>query len=203
MRPTRLRLLLTVAIAATCLLFALRGIHAGALADALVSAHPAALVAALIGLLGTFLLRSLRYHLLLDGAARLTDVVLASAVGFFTLQTLPFRLGEFVRPYLLTEAGVAWGRALGAIVVERLLDLLVLLAMITWVSRIDMPPIQIRGVDVLAVARGAAFVSAGGLAAALLVLVALGDAVAARLPQRLAGPVRGAATSVRSSASRA
>jgi hypothetical protein len=54
-----------------------------------------------------------------------------SAVGFMALVILPFRLGELARPYLIRQPGKIRGTAaLASIVVERVLDGLIVAAML-------------------------------------------------------------------------
>ena len=72
------------------------------------------------------------------------DIVSINSVGFLAIQALPFRLGEFARPYLLHERrDVPFGSAMYTVVVERTIDILclalmfaiaVLFADITWES---------------------------------------------------------------------
>ena len=70
------------------------------------------------------LARILRFGVLLRPLARLSlwRLTLISSVGYMAIIVLPLRLGEFVRPYLVTEDGVSFSGALGACVVERVLD---------------------------------------------------------------------------------
>lgn len=68
--------------------------------------------------------RILRFGVLLRPLAKLSlwRLTLISSVGYMAIIVLPLRLGEFVRPYLVTEDGVSFSGALGACVVERVLD---------------------------------------------------------------------------------
>ncbi len=71
------------------------------------------------------LLRTVRWGLLLEPVARLPFARLnaASAVGIMALVLLPFRLGEFARPYLVAERGkLRVSAALSSVVVERVAD---------------------------------------------------------------------------------
>ncbi len=122
----------------------------------------------------------------------------ACAVGFFAIQTLPLRLGELVRPTMLSRVGVPFGRAVGAVAVERLLDLLVLLAMIAATGRVPLPEvIRIRGVDVLAVAQDAAALSALILVLLLTLAFFVGEAMADRAPAPIGRLLRAAASTSR------
>jgi len=101
---------------------------------------PLGVAAAAGALLGVIAARVARCHLLLgDARPSWRTQVSASGIGFLALQVLPFRLGEWVRPHLLSEAGVPWGRSLAALALERLLDLTALLGMVTLCS-VWLPP---------------------------------------------------------------
>ncbi len=75
-------------------------------------------------------------------------------VGFLAIHVVPFRLGELVRPYLVTEQrGIPFGKSLGAVVVERLLDFLMLLGLLLIVAfGLTLPAgaIEVGGVDIVA-----------------------------------------------------
>ncbi len=79
----------------------------------------------LVILLAIHLLRTIRWGILLEPVvdipfARLNAV---SAVGLMALMILPFRLGEFARPYLVAEPGrLRVSTALSSIVAERVAD---------------------------------------------------------------------------------
>ncbi len=80
-------------------------------------------------------LRALRFHLLLQGKVPAMQGLSILSVGYLAIHVVPARIGEFVRPYLLAErAGVSWGAALAVIVLERLADMLMLLAMLMGVA---------------------------------------------------------------------
>jgi glycosyltransferase 2 family protein len=76
-------------------------------------------------LLVIHVIRTVRWGILLEPVARLSFWKLnaVSAVGFMGLVLLPFRLGEFVRPYLVAERpNLRVSAALSSIVVERVAD---------------------------------------------------------------------------------
>lgn len=76
-------------------------------------------------LLGIHLARTLRWGLLLAPVARVPFWRLnaIAAVGFMALMLLPFRLGEFARPYLIAEPGkLRMSSALSSVVAERIAD---------------------------------------------------------------------------------
>jgi hypothetical protein len=84
---------------------------------------------AMVGYVGLFgvvhLLRLWRWKYLLGhlGDFKLGAILRATAVGSAAILLLPLRLGELVRPYALSrETGCAMSAALGAAVVERVVD---------------------------------------------------------------------------------
>ncbi len=84
-------------------------------------------------------------------------VLSINSVGFLAIQALPFRLGEFARPYLLHErADAPFGASMYSVVVERTIDILCL-AVMFYVAVIfaDLPEsIVIGGVPMSFVADG-------------------------------------------------
>ena len=92
---------------------------------------------AAIALLAGNVVRAQRWGILLSSLhtirfARLFEI---TCVGFFMINVLPVRMGEFARPYLLArKEGVAVGASLATIVIERVLDLSSLLFLLAVVS---------------------------------------------------------------------
>lgn len=89
-----------------------------------------ALVVALVA--GDVLLRSTRWHRLLRPVAPLPwiTVVRFAWIGFLANTVLPARLGEVVRSVLLgRHAGISRTMVLGTVVVERVIDLVVLVGL--------------------------------------------------------------------------
>lgn len=71
--------------------------------------------------------RTLRWGNLLSGMAQIPFKQLneASAIGFMMLVVLPFRLGEFARPYLIAQRShVRRSAAMTTVVLERITDIL-------------------------------------------------------------------------------
>lgn len=144
-------------------------------------------------------LRAQRFRLLLpDNAARGGPLDYRASfsslsIGYLALHVFPFRLGELVRPYLVREQrGVAFGDSLAVVVMERILDVLMLLAMILGTSLfVPLPTrLEVGGTDILALAQRAAGVVALGGTVALGVVWAAGPEVARRIaPLPLGGRV--------------
>ena len=87
-------------------------------------------------------LRSVRLWILLEQERPFKRIFAINSVGFLAINVMPLRMGELVRPYLLLEKeGVPISRSLAAVLLERLLDmsmLLILLLGVAWV--VDLPP---------------------------------------------------------------
>jgi glycosyltransferase 2 family protein len=66
--------------------------------------------------------RVLRFGLLIQGKASGRAIFSAVSVGLPASFFLPLRLGEFVRPVMLSRSGVPFATALAAVVVERIAD---------------------------------------------------------------------------------
>ncbi|MCI0570268.1 MAG: flippase-like domain-containing protein [Myxococcaceae bacterium] len=76
-------------------------------------------------LLAIHLCRTLRWGFLLSGLERVPFRALneASAIGFMMLLVLPFRLGEFARPFLIAQrSGIRRSAAMTSVVLERIVD---------------------------------------------------------------------------------
>ena len=89
--------------------------------------------------------RTARWGFLLSGMERVPFKKLneASAIGFMMLLVLPFRLGEFARPYLIAQrSGIRKSAAMTTVVLERIVDGL-FVATLLWVLLFfvpDVPP---------------------------------------------------------------
>lgn len=105
------------------------------------------------------------------------------AVGLFSIQIFPARLGELARPWMLRRAeGVEFGEGLGMLALERALDLVaLLLALVSVLLWVDTPSVE------LVVAGQAIDLAAWGWSTARLVVpaVALGVVVLALTGERL------------------
>lgn len=78
------------------------------------------------------LVRVWRWHLIVVRVERtsLRQTLSIGSVGMMAIQAIPLRLGEFVRPYLLTQrCRMSFGGAMYTVVIERTLDLLSLAVM--------------------------------------------------------------------------
>ncbi len=136
-------------------------------------------------LLVIHLIRTVRWGILLEPVAKVpfSRLNAVSAVGIMALIILPFRLGEFARPYLIAERPrLRVSAALSSIVVERVADGLftALLLMLTLLA----VPEGTRGLRAFRIAGVLVFVAFGGLLA-FLVLAYRNRPRAVRLTHRL------------------
>jgi uncharacterized protein (TIRG00374 family) len=129
---------ISLAVSAIFLWLALRGEDWSEISAGLADARYEYLL--LMGVVGVYALfvRAQRWRLLLITATGqpmpLHPIFSACAIGFMANMVLPFRVGEFVRPYLASRStGVSLSTSLATAVVERVLDLLALVAMGLWV----------------------------------------------------------------------
>lgn len=128
-----LRIAISLGLAALLLVLFARTLDFAAVGRAIAAAHvPWLVVATLAGLLGTPLLRSWRWGLLLKKAGRPSPLQLnsATAIGFAASTLLPARAGEIVRPIALAKnAGLPLAPCLASIALERLIDLVTVIVL--------------------------------------------------------------------------
>jgi glycosyltransferase 2 family protein len=195
-----LRLAVGILVSLGCLYFATAGTDWALVADSLAHAHPLWTAgAALLGIAAVYI-RAQRWRVLLRpiGDVALYPALSATAIGFGASSVLPFRLGEILRPALLgRRAGVTMSAAMSSVVLERLLDVLLVVSCFLGVS-IAYPLEDDR-------IRTGAYVLAGLAGGALVVLTLLARSretvdrligwVLAFLPARLGNAIRPMATS--------
>lgn len=112
-------------VSGVALWLTLRGKDLGAIVEAARAADYRYLAPYFVLLLGVHLARTLRWGILLEPVATVPFARLnaVAAVGFMALMILPFRLGEFARPYLVAEPGrLRVSSALSSVVAERVTD---------------------------------------------------------------------------------
>lgn len=100
-------------------------------------------------------IQALRWELLLNpiGKVRLSRAIRAVYSGLFSNLVFPLRPGEFLRSYLLSNSeGIALGRVLGSVGVERFVDLVISTASLGVVSLlVDLPRRFERVADTLGI----------------------------------------------------
>jgi uncharacterized protein (TIRG00374 family) len=114
-----------LAVSGFALWLTLRGKDLGAIVQAMRTADYRYLWVYVASLLVIYVARTVRWGVLLEPVAKIPFARLnaASAVGLMALTVLPFRLGEFARPYLIAERPrLRVSAALSSIVVERVVD---------------------------------------------------------------------------------
>jgi len=122
-RALKLAASLAVTLAFTA--WAFRDTHWSEQWASLRAAHYLWLLPYLLVLTFIHLFRTLRWGCLLSGLARVPLRALndASAIGFMMLLVLPFRLGEFARPFLIAQrTSVRRSAAMTTVVLERIAD---------------------------------------------------------------------------------
>jgi uncharacterized protein (TIRG00374 family) len=178
-----------VAISAGALWLTLRGRDLGAIWAAAWAADHSYLAPYFGVLLAIHLVRTLRWGLLLEPVAKVPFARLngVCAVGFMALILLPFRLGEFARPYLVADGKrVRVSSALSSVVVERVVDGL-FTAVLLVVVLLAVP----EGTPALALLRAAGYAVFLAFAGLLVFLVVAyrNRALAVRFTGRVLGAV--------------
>jgi uncharacterized protein (TIRG00374 family) len=155
------------------LLWALRGVHLDQVVDQIRNADPWPLALGVLLASLTFLIRLIRWRLLLrdESGAPLAPWPLwhATAIGFMANNVLPFRAGELVRVFAATKlSGARFTAAMSSVAVERVFDgvtVIGLLAAGLLVS--DLPSgVVVGGVALTHAAQVAGLLSLGALLAA-------------------------------------
>jgi uncharacterized protein (TIRG00374 family) len=162
----KLQVLAGIAISALALYFVLHDVEWAEVRDRIQEANDWLLVLAVVMLLGTMVIRALRWRALLGAAEplRLWHLYGAINVMYFINNLLPLQVGDIGRAYLLSElSGLSMTRTLSTQVVERVLDVLTLLAILFVLALFIDVPSDVRAPSlVLAVVFGT-------IAAALLI----------------------------------
>ncbi len=180
-RPAILRGVVGIAVSALAVALVIGSVDLAATIDVIARAQPGWLVVALGFLVVDVLLRAVRWQRLLRPVAPVGfGAVLAYLlIGYLANNVLPARLGELVRcHYLGDREGLSRATALGTVVVERVVDVAVVVA----IAAVAILVLSVRGIVAGAVLVGAA------IAALLVLALAIGIA-AHRIPgaERLAG----------------
>jgi len=125
-----LQLLLGVAVSALCVWLSMKDVHVNEVLAALRGANGLGFVAVMAVTLVGFWVRAVRWRWFIEAGRPLSVPSLFSAtmIGFMANNVLPFRLGEFVRPWALARRErLSKTTLLATIVVERAVDMLTLL----------------------------------------------------------------------------
>lgn len=152
-----------VALLAVALLaWFLRGINVHELSLAIGRANLSCIAAAIAVTIATYVFRAWRWQALLApiGGASFRNSFRVTAIGFTATNVLPGRLGEILRPYLISRAeNVTAPAAFATVLIERLLDLscvMLLFGVFLMTSAIDVgPQVKMAGMITSAVAASA------------------------------------------------
>jgi uncharacterized protein (TIRG00374 family) len=124
-------LIIGIVISLVCLVLALVGIEWHRAAEALRRADWRYLMPAGAALLGYLLARAIRWGILLGPSVGLADAFSVTNIGYLVSNVLPFRLGDPARAVAIGLGGkVKIGAALSTVVVERVLDMLVVVLLL-------------------------------------------------------------------------
>lgn len=173
-RASVLRALVGVAVSVVAVALVLGSVDIGATLEVLARAQPGWVAVAAGFLLVDVVVRAVRWQRLLAPVAPVAfgPVLGYLLVGYLANNVLPARLGELVRCHLLGDReGISRATALGTVVVERVVDVAVVVA----IAAVAILVLSVRGIVAGAVLVGAAI--------AALLAVALGVGIAAhRVP---------------------
>jgi uncharacterized protein (TIRG00374 family) len=185
-QPRTMRRLLSFALGLAVSVFflylALRGVNAGQLRRELQAARFTLLILAVAVGSITCIIRAVRWRVLLGKRqqATLRPLFTSMMIGYLANNLLPARAGELVRIYVLERrTGMSKSTSAATVILERLTDALVLLALIGVLSFFVPLPALIRD--------GSRIAAAGCLAVALFLLyiAARGHKLAYRLTHRV------------------
>jgi len=125
------RLWIGIAISLVCLALALAGIEWDQVGVALRRADWRYLIPAAASLLAYLLARSVRWRILLGPEVSLAEAFAVTNVGYLVSNVLPFRLGDPARAVAIGLGGkVRTSTALSTVVVERVLDMLMVVLLL-------------------------------------------------------------------------
>jgi uncharacterized protein (TIRG00374 family) len=146
-------LLIGGTISAVCLVLLLRQVDLGRTAEAFAQADPAWLGLSLLSIAVALFLRFWRWQLLFLPKDRVSlwGCTSATLIGYMFNTVLPGRVGELIRASMLgLTDGVSTARAVGTIIIEKILDVLVLLVFLgVLVGLLPLPP-EITGAGIKA-----------------------------------------------------
>lgn len=188
-----LRIALSVAISAVCLGFAVRGVDWSEAASALAKARYVYVLPIFPLSVWTLYIRAQRWRVLLRpvGTPSMRTLVAATNIGFMANMVLPLRVGEVVRPVLVSrKEQEPLSGILATIVLERVFDVFTILFLFGVSATVVPISAEVRqwgyrlGAFALVMAAGVAFVR-WQEALALRVL----EIVLRAAPQRVAEPI--------------
>lgn len=185
MKRRSVRIALSVAVSAVFLGLAIRGVNWRATLQAIQGANYRFVVPIAAVSIWTLYIRAQRWRVFLEplGVPPMQALVSATNIGFMANMLLPLRIGEVVRPVLLSRRqNLPLGGILATVLLERIFDMFTVLLLF--------------GVSMLAgrmsdVARGWGVMLMGlaGVVGAIIIVLRWQEARALRAVRRLAGPL--------------
>jgi hypothetical protein len=124
------KLLAGIIISALLVYLSVRGIRFADVRAAFQSVRPGYAAMAMLMMVITQLLRSVRWGVILRPLEKISQLTLfaVTSVGFLAIVSIPARIGELARPFLLSrKSSLSMSAALGTIVIERVFDSLAVL----------------------------------------------------------------------------
>jgi len=147
-RSATLRVSLGIGLSLVFLVVSMRGVDLGEMTEALSHARYWTLIPAMGAVVLSFFLRAVRWQLILRSLrpVSLHDSYAATMIGFMANNILPMRIGEVVRAVVIgRRAKVSRSSALATVAVERVFDVVILLAVLVLGSAGYELPESIRG----------------------------------------------------------
>jgi uncharacterized protein (TIRG00374 family) len=167
-RSRILSLSISLVVGAACLFLAFRGVDMSEAKDAIAQVPWWAHAAYLGALIAQYVIRSPRWAIQVEGLfgkrPPFREAMAVNAVAFASVFLIPFRLGEFVRPYLTAQRGyMKLSSGIANSAVERILDGLVTTAffgvVLFFLGDTELPKeVRWGGVGALALFGGGSFV---------------------------------------------
>jgi glycosyltransferase 2 family protein len=183
-----LRAVIGITLSILLLGWALRDVSPAEVAHEIRNVDPVLFTVAIVLTMCGFWFRAVRWGIFLlpTGRVPFRPRFAATLIGFAANNILPARVGEFARALSLTKlTDVRLGASLATLVVERLFDGIVVVALLfAAMSTADFPAGQVAGVDPRTAARFIAL-AMGGLAVGLGALV-VAPAASIRVAERVA-----------------
>lgn len=147
------KIILGIFLSAVLVYLSLRGIRFQGVAAAIHNVQIPYVLLSLLMMLLMQVLRSIRWGGILKPVTHVDSFTLFSItnVGFLAIVAIPARLGELVRPLLISrKKGVPMAAALGTVFVERIMDTVTVLVMAGLLfPLIPLPPWLVRSVSIM------------------------------------------------------
>ncbi len=146
----KLQLLGGIAVSALALFIVLRDVEWNEVLDRIQEANDGLLALAILILLATIVIRALRWRVVLRAQVPLRHLYGSLSVMYFLNNLLPLQVGDLGRAYLLSElSGLSMTRTLSTQVVERVIDVLTLLAMLLVLALFIDVPSDVRAPSII------------------------------------------------------